>query len=149
MRIDFILILALFACYSLVLPGFRIKKYNFVLCGSSIKEREIPEIVLWLVFLALLPIYILLPLAGGIAMLALLLMWFAVQCVFTLRFIFFPNEQKIKGYNSYFKDTHHIIKPSDKRLVPDTYHIVLFVLMIVCLIAVAVNLWQVVGQRLG
>ena len=134
----FILLMILFIWFSLLLPGVKIGK--FILCGSSVKEREKPELVMWLVFLILLPTYIFFPLAGNILILIFLLLWFIAQWFFTLRYIFFPNERKIEGYNNYFASSHYIIKPSKKRLVPDTYHIVLFSLIIVCLFATTINL---------
>lgn len=134
---DFILLKILFLWFSLLLPGVKIGKY--VLCGSSLKEREKPELIMWLVFLLLLPTYMHFPLVGTILMLAFLLLWMIAQWFFTLRYIFFPNEQKIKGYNAFFANSHYLIKPSDKRLVPDTYHTVLFILIFVCIITTAIN----------
>ena len=135
---DFILLIVLFIWFSLILPGVKVGR--FVLCGSAIKGRSKLEIIMWLVFLLLLPIYVLLPFVGSIAMLVFLLLWLVAQWFFTIQYIFFPNEHRIKAYNQHFKHSHHIIKPSDKRLVPDTYHIVLFVLLAICLATTIFNL---------
>ena len=136
--LDFVLLVILFVWFTLILTGIKIGKYT--LCWSSIKEREKPEIIMWLVFLVLIFLYVIFPIAGNIAMILFLLMWIIAQWFMTLQYIFFPNEKKIKGYNKYFEDMHHIIKPSEKRLVPDTYHIVLFALIIICIIATIINL---------
>ena len=139
---DVILLKILFLWFSLLIPGIKIGKY--VLCGSSFKAREKPEMIMWLVFLLLLPVYIRFPLVGTVLMLTFLLVWITAQWFFTLKYIFFPDEGKTKSYNAYFADSHYIIKPSDKRLVPDTYHTVLFVLIIVCIIATTINLINVI-----
>ena len=136
--IDTILLVLLFLWFTLIMPGFKIG--SAILCTSAVKERSKPEIIVWLVFLLLIPAYIFTDYAGNVAVIVFLLMWIVAQWFFTLRFIFFPNERKIMGYNRHFEDTHHIIKPSSRKLVPDTYHIVLFVMLIICFVAVVVRL---------
>ena len=136
--LDIILLVILFFWFTLIMPGCKIG--NAVLCTSAIKENSKPEIIMWLVLLMLVPLYIFTDYIGNIAIMIFLLMWIIAQWFFTLRFIFFPNERKIMGYNKHFEDTHHFIKPSPKRLVPDTYHIVLFAMLIICFVAVTFRL---------
>ena len=138
---DFIssaLLILLFFWYTLIMTGFKIR--SIVICTSAVKEKSLPEIILWAVFLALIPSYIFTSFVGNVAAILFLLMWIVAQYFFTLRFILFPNAKRIQAYNRYFANTHHIIKPSPKRLVPDTYHIVLFALIFACLIATLINL---------
>lgn len=53
--------------------------------------------------------------------------------------IFGASEQKLKGYNECFQGTLRLIPKSDKRLIPDFYHIVLHLLIlangILCLLS--------------
>lgn len=39
--------------------------------------------------------------------------------------IFGATTKKIKSYNSCFKDTIHIFSPSEARIIPDLYHMIL------------------------
>ena len=69
----------------------------------------------------------------------ILLLWFIVQFMCHWYFtIFGASEKKLQGYNECFRDSIRIIPASDKRLIPDFYHIVLHILilinMILCLI---------------
>ena len=53
--------------------------------------------------------------------------------------LFGASEQKLKGYNECFQGTLRLIPKSDKRLIPDFYHIVLHLLIlangILCLLS--------------
>jgi len=135
---DVMLLIILFIWFTFIMTGLRIGKY--LLCSSSIRNKEKPEIIMWVILFILLPMYVFLGTIGKIAMLVYLLLWFIAQWYFTIRFIFFPNTNKVKGYNKYFEDTHHIIKPSEKRLIPDTYHIILFITIFLCIILIIMNL---------
>ena len=77
--------------------------------------------------------------AGKWILLALLLLWFAVQFRCHWYYVLFgASEEKLKGYNDCFRDTFRIFPASDTRLVPDLYHILLHVLIlanIVCCLA--------------
>lgn len=76
--------------------------------------------------------------AGRWILLGILLLWFAVQFMCHWYFtIFGASERKLQGYNDSFRDTVRLFPMSDERLVPDLYHILLHVLIllniIVCL----------------
>ena len=64
-------------------------------------------------------------------LLGALLVWLAVQfrChwYYTL---FGADEKKLRGYNNCFRDTARIFPMSETRLVPDLYHIVLHLLIL-------------------
>ena len=73
---------------------------------------------------------------GKWILLGVLLLWFAVQFMCHWYFtIFGASERKLKGYNECFRDAVRIFPMSDKRLVPDLYHIVLHLLILLNIIA--------------
>ena len=45
--------------------------------------------------------------------------------------IFGASERKLQGYNDCFRDCIRIFPMSDKRLIPDLYHIVLHILILI------------------
>ena len=71
-------------------------------------------------------------------LLGVLLLWIAVQFRSHWYYtIFGASERKLQGYNEWFKGTMRIFPVSESRLVPDLYHIVLHLLIllnIVCCI---------------
>lgn len=127
---DFTLVVLIFtfAFYTLNLTGFSIKR--FVLAESCIKDEPI-DIVFWLAFGIALVLFIVTPGIGKFVIFGLMLTGFCIQYYFTFRFFFKPNENKIAGYNKCFEKTHHIIPPSSKKLIPDTFHLSLFALLII------------------
>ena len=71
---------------------------------------------------------------------AILVFWFIIQFFCHWYYTLFgASEQKLKGYNECFQGTLRLIPKSDKRLIPDFYHIVLHLLIlangILCLLA--------------
>jgi len=69
--------------------------------------------------------------AGRWILLGILLLWFAVQFMCHWYYtIFGASERKLKGYNDCFRDAVRILPMSDKRLIPDLYHIVLHLLIL-------------------
>lgn len=111
---------------------YRIGKYLLVE-GMGAKSAEFA--VLCLYSLALAAFHCLQP-AGKWILLGVLLLWFAVQFMCHWYFtIFEASERKLKGYNECFRDAVRIFPMSDKRLVPDLYHIVLHLLILLNIIA--------------
>lgn len=111
---------------------YRIGKYLLVE-GMGAKSAEFA--VLCLYSLALAAFHCLQP-AGKWILLGVLLLWFAVQFMCHWYFtIFGASERKLKGYNECFRDAVRIFPMSDKRLVPDLYHIVLHLLILLNIIA--------------
>ncbi len=77
--------------------------------------------------------------AGRWILFGVLVLWFVVQFFCHWYFtIFGCSEKKLTGYNECFKDSVRIFPVSNKRLIPDLYHIVLHLLIllngILCLI---------------
>ena len=73
--------------------------------------------------------------AGKWILFGILLLWFAVQFMCHWYFtIFGASEKKLQGYNECFRDSIRIIPASDTRLIPDLYHTVLHILILVNII---------------
>ena len=73
--------------------------------------------------------------AGRWILLGILSLWLAVQFFCHWYYtIFGASERKLKGYNDCFRGAARIFPMSDKRLVPDLYHIILHVLILVNII---------------
>ena len=79
------------------------------------------------------------PPAGRWVLLGILVLWFTVQFFCHWYFtIFGASERKLQGYNECFRDAVRLFPMSETRLVPDLYHIVLHLLIllnIVCCLA--------------
>lgn len=71
-----------------------------------------------------------------------LLIWLSIQfrCHWYYT-IFGASEKKLKGYNKCFENTIHIIHISDKCLVPDLYHMVLHLLVLLLMVLCIINLF--------
>jgi hypothetical protein len=55
-----------------------------------------------------------------------LLVWLIMQGINLVT----RSPKHIAGYNKLFENTHHIISPSEKMVIPDTYHLVLISLIL-------------------
>ena len=66
------------------------------------------------------------PAFGEWFLLGVLVFWFTVQFFCHWYYtIFGASEKKLKGYNDCFRNTIHLISASDTKLIPDLYHIIL------------------------
>ena len=73
--------------------------------------------------------------AGKWILLIILVLWLIVQFFCHWYYtIFGASETKLKGYNNCFRDTIRLFPMSEKRLVPDLYHIILHVLILLNII---------------
>ena len=104
--------------------------------GMGLKSAEFA--VLCLYSFGLVAFYCFQP-AGKWILLGILVLWFVVQFMCHWYYtIFGVSERKLQGYNECFRGSIQIFPESDKRLVPDMYHIVLHILIlaniILCLI---------------
>lgn len=96
--------------------------------GMGIKSAEF--VMLCLYSIGLLFYHCTQP-AGKWILLAILVLWLVVQFFCHWYYtIFGASKEKIQGYNECFKDTIRIWAMSEKRLVPDLYHIVLHILIL-------------------
>lgn len=111
---------------------WRIGRYLLVE-GMGVKSAEFA--VLCLYTLGLAAFYCFQP-AGKWILLGILLLWFAVQFMCHWYFtIFGASERKLQGYNDCFRGAVRLFPMSDKRLIPDLYHIVLHLLILLNIIA--------------
>ena len=70
--------------------------------------------------------------AGKWILFGILVLWFMVQFMCHWYYtIFGASERKLQGYNDCFQDCLRIFPMSDERLIPDLYHIVLHMLILV------------------
>ena len=111
---------------------YRAGKYLLVE-GEGLKSAEF--VMLCLYSLGLAAFYCFRP-AGRWILLSILALWFTVQFFCHWYYtIFGVSEQKLKGYNDCFRDAVRIFPMSRTRLVPDLYHIVLHLLILLNIIA--------------
>ena len=129
------LIVISFLFYSLIVTGFKIK--NFTLVTSCIKDEPI-DLVFWVPYAASVVTFVFAPQVGQWLLLGLFIFVHVIFSFSTYRYWFKPNEKKIASYNDFFSDTHHIIKPREDVLVPDTFHIAVFLMFAVNLIAMII-----------
>lgn len=72
---------------------------------------------------------------GRWILLAILLFWFLVQFFCHWYFTLFGvSEAKLTGYNHCFRNTIRLFPMSETRLIPDLYHIILHILIILNMI---------------
>ena len=110
---------------------YRVGKHLLVE-GMGVKSAEFA--VLCLYSLGIAAFHCFRP-AGKWILLGILLLWFAVQFMCHWYFtIFGASERKLRGYNDCFRDAVRIFPMSDKRLIPDLYHIVLHLLILLNII---------------
>ena len=105
--------------------------------GVGLKSAEF--LVLCLYSVGLIAFHSFRP-AGRWVLFGILLLWFIVQFMCHWYYtIFGASERKLKGYNECFRGCLRIFPESEKRLVPDLYHIVLHVLILVNIVLCAVG----------
>ena len=110
---------------------YRIGKHLLV-GGVGVKSAEF--FMLCLYTLGLIAFHCCHP-VGKWILFGVLLLWFVVQFLCHWYFtIFGASEKKLQGYNDCFRDSIRIFPVSDKRLIPDLYHIVLHILILVNMI---------------
>ncbi len=111
---------------------YRLGKHLLV-GGMGVKSAEFCMLCLY--SLGLIAYHCFQP-AGRWILLGILLLWFTVQFMCHWYFtIFGASERKLQGYNDCFKDTIRLFPMSEKRLVPDLYHILLHALILLNIIA--------------
>ena len=97
--------------------------------GEGVKSAEFVMLCLYSAGLACFYLW---PDAGKWVLFSVLCLWFAVQFLCHWRYtIFGATERKLRGYNECFRGTVRLIPESETRLIPDLYHIILHVLILV------------------
>lgn len=96
--------------------------------GTGIKSVEFAMLCLYSI--GLITYYCLQP-ADKWILFTILVLWFVVQFFCHWYYtIFGASERKLKGYNECFKGTVRLIPMSETRLIPDLYHMVLHILIL-------------------
>jgi hypothetical protein len=121
-----ILVAVLFFWFTLDILGMKIG--NFYLVESAIKNEPI-DIIWWVIFLICFIMFVVKDKVGKYVLLAFISFWSLIQYS-----MYFKSSKRIESYNSFFKETHHIISPSNEFLIKDTYHIFLDLFLFIVLI---------------
>ena len=103
--------------------------------GMGLKSAEFAVLCL---YSAGLVVYYTLQPAGKWILAGILILWFVVEFFCHWFFtIFGASEKKLQGYNDCFRDTVHLVPLNEKRIIPDLYHMIQHLLIllniIVCL----------------
>ncbi|OOM15899.1 hypothetical protein [Clostridium saccharobutylicum] len=125
-KITNILVSVLFFWFTLDVLGMKIGK--FYLVESAIKDEPI-DIIWWVIFIICFIIFIVKDKVGKYVLLSFVSFWCVIQYS-----MYFKSPKKIESYNTFFKETHHIISPSNNFLIKDTYHIFLDLFLFLVLI---------------
>ena len=105
--------------------------------GMGIKSAEF--VMLCLYSIGLIAYYLFQP-AGSWILFAILVIWLVIQFFCHWYYtIFGASESKLKGYNECFKDTVRLIPMREKRLIPDLYHMILHILILLNIVLCAIS----------
>ena len=103
--------------------------------GEGIKS---PEFVMFCLYGTGMLLFWLIPTVGKWWLLTVLTAWFILQFFCHWYYTLFgASEKKLQGYNACFKNTIHLIPASEKRLIPDLYHMILHLLILLNLVLTA------------
>lgn len=106
---------------------YKLGKYILVE-GVGIKS---PEFVMFCLFGIGTILFWMFPYVGKWYLFAILTAWFVIQFFCHWYYTLFgASEKKLKGYNECFKNTVHVIPASETKLIPDLYHIILHLLIL-------------------
>lgn len=100
--------------------------------GMGLKSVEFAMLCLYSA--GLVAYYTLQP-AGKWILAGILILWFVVEFFCHWFFtIFGASERKLQGYNDCFRDTVHLVPMSEKRVIPDLYHMIQHLLILLNII---------------
>lgn len=120
--------------FSMDMTGFSIGDIIFVEAAWNRIDG-----VWWLIFLVLYFFFYVKDKLGKYILTVFLFLWTVIQFFSHWYYILFgASDKKIISYNQFFKDTYHIIASSDTMIIPDFYHLVLHILILVNLISMFV-----------
>lgn len=125
--------------FFLNLTGFKIG--NFILTEVAWREDQI----FFFIYLMLLVIFLWKERVGGYLLSGWLTMWFMSQFMSHWYYtIFGADEKKLAVYHGLYDRMYHLIPSSPTRIIPDFYHIVLHLLI---LMALALTLHDVLKRK--
>lgn len=118
--------------FFLDMVGFKIR--NFILVESAWKDDG----VFFLVYILLFVFFCLKEKQGKYPLTIFLSLWLVIQFFSHWYYtIFGASEKKLLSYNRYFANTYHVIPASDSLLVPDLYHVLLHLFILIALVFMA------------
>ena len=99
------------------------------------------EFYWWIILVTILAVFLIFNNVGKWALFIFYLLWFTVLFMNHWRFYLFgATEKKINGYNECFKSTIRVLQASEKRIIPDLYHILLSMVVALDLMVVLIFL---------
>lgn len=119
----------LFLWFTFDMTGIKIGKITLVETAWNSIDG-----IWWLIFLVLSILFIYKVEIGKYLLLIFISLWATIQFYSHWYYtIFGVSNEKLSSYNEFFKDTYHLIPASDQILIPDFYHIILHLLILVSL----------------
>lgn len=107
--------------------------------GMGIRSAEFFMLVL---YTAALLLRLLLPGVGNGFALGVLVFWLVIQYFCHWHYTLFgATEKKLQGYNRCFQNTLHLFPLREDRIVPDLYHILLHVLLLLNTVLLLIELF--------
>lgn len=135
----YILMVLLLVWFSGCIVSYKTKKWALV-NGIGVKSVEF---IWWLIHLTCCLSFIFFEPVGKWLLTSFVLLWFVIQLKCHWYYtIFGISEKGLKGYNKNFENTIHIIPASDKRLIPDLYHIILHIILLLLSVLCIVYLFN-------
>lgn len=124
----------LFIWFSLDMIGFSIGNITLVEAAWNSVDG-----VWWLVFLICSILFIIKDKIGKYMLSVFVFLWAVIQFYSHWYYTLFgASEEKIISYNQFFKETYHIIPSSKTTLIPDFYHIILHIFILVTLFSLII-----------
>jgi len=114
------LLLLLFAWFTVFVTGLSISNVIF-----TERDYDFITFIWWLLFLGCVILYFIKQGIGQYVCIVFQFIWIVMQGL-----NFFASPEGIARYNEIFEKTHSLIPASDTFLVPDTAHLILFVLLL-------------------
>lgn len=124
--------------------------FSMDMFGFSIGDKILVEAawnsidgVWWLLFLTFWILFVIKDKIGKYLITIFVYLWSVIQYLSHWHYTLFgASAKKIVSYNQFFKNTYHIIPSSDSMVIPDFYHIVLHILILVTVICLSVFLYN-------
>lgn len=106
--------------------------------GMGVKSYEFVMLTLFTVGFVM---YILYESIGKWVLISILCFWIIIQFFCHWYYtIFGASDSKILGYNQCFENTIHLFPKSTSRIIPDFYHIILHLLIIIEIILIIISI---------
>ena len=125
-----VFLLLLLAWFTVFITGLSIGDVIF-----AERDYDLITFIWWLLFLGCVFLYFVKQKIGQYVCIVFQFTWIAMQGL-----NFFGSPEGIARYNEIFEKTHSLIPPSDTFLVPDTAHLILFVLLLLSFIFMLIKI---------